>query len=278
MGACDAPNNPVDETGDATAGDGDGDGDGDSTGDGDGDTTGDGDGDGGDGDGDGDGDDNGEGGDGDREPYDGWCEVCVDPPPNMSCNLVAGPMQNVAFTTSPKEDVYELDEDCTVSSVSATQVQLGCQSYETITIDLMLNEPWTPNFEVGATLHLTASAYNTDWLEVDWRLDHLDQTLAIAGRHAFYYATTFESIGLDTIPVGVVIDACTPDCYDSMAERDVGLTFEFEGEQATLFSGGHDTIAEHAVWVTHARKKVCDLYIDQPNGHIGVFVSGKPKG
>ncbi|PRP90037.1 hypothetical protein ENSA5_68400 [Enhygromyxa salina] len=202
--------------------------------------------------------------------------MCVAPPPDMNCEIVAGPNQNVEITTSPESHDYDLDEDCTVLSVSATKVELDCQSFDTVTIDLMLNEPWTPNFEVDATLHLSASAMNTDWWEVDWRLDHLDQSLAIAGRHAFYYATNVDSIGLDTIPVDVVANACTPHCYDGAATREVGLTFEFEGEQGTLFRGGHASLAEHEVWVTHAKQKVCDLYGDEPNGHIGVFVSGKP--
>ena len=195
----------------------------------------------------------------------------MDPPPANGCNVVEGPAQNVAFTTDPVSHDYSLDEDCSVTSVSATQIVLDCPTYP-ITIDLDLAEAWTPTFADGATLHLRAEADDTDWWELDWRLDHPDETLALAGRHAFYYSHSTVDLGLGAIPFSVVDDACVADCSGDIAVLDVGLMFAIDGATATLFTGAHETLADYDVWVTDAWHHRCNE-LDEVPGHLGIFVS-----
>jgi hypothetical protein len=262
LGVCLAgcePRAPSDESAEET-GDGDGDpGDGDGDGDG---KPGDGDGDSGDGDGD--------SGDGDGDPFEGWCDICVDPPDYAGCGVVEGPEQSVRFSV-PGEHFFDLDESCTVTSVSPTFVSFDCETLDP-EIDIDLVEPWVPTLELGETVHVVASFYEMDlWgSNADWRVDRADNTLALAGLQDF---GGFSSIGLGAVPVTWVTDACALECGGDTAFQEFGVAFDVEGEQGTVFGGGHATVGGLEVWVPEARRLVCEYFSQYSYGYSNVFIS-----
>jgi hypothetical protein len=246
---------------------GDGDGDGD-PGDGDGDS-GDGDGDSGDGDGDS-GDGDGDSGDGDGDPFEGWCDICANPPEYSGCGVVDGPPQRVWLSTT--EHSFDLDETCTVSSVSSTLVSLDCETDDpTIHIDLVV--PWVPNLEIGATMRLVASGnpQNRQYSIVNWRLEHEDNTLALAGHEGVGIGPG--SIGMGAIPITLDTGACAPECNSDAAYQDVGIVVEHEGEQVTVFGGDQGTVGNLHIWVPEARNVVCDDFTQYAWGSSNVFIS-----
>jgi hypothetical protein len=195
----------------------------------------------------------------------------VNPPDNSACGVVEGPEQYVVFSAPDVEYDIDIDESCTVMSVSPTLVALDCETYDP-TITIHVADPWVPTLEVGEVVQVIASGWAMDlwgW-NIDWRVDRADDTLALAGIEDF---GGFDSIGMGAVPVSWVIDACTPGCSGDVIYQQIGLAFEQQGEQEILFSRTHGTVGELEIWVPEARRLACDLWGDGGWGFKNVFIS-----
>lgn len=223
-------------------------------------TTGDGDGDITTGDGDGDG--------------DHWCDICIHPSDGANCEAAFDLDQHVLFHPNFATDEYTIaiDETCTVLTVSPSLLELDCETIDPqIALDLV--EPWTPNLAIDETVRLLADGGQVDatgrWA-VDWRVDRADERLALAGRHRL---AAFDELGLGAIELIVESGVCVPSscANDSSVWEQVAMTFTFEGEQATLFKGGHAIVGNREIWIADAKHLACD--VADVFGSVDVFVS-----
>jgi hypothetical protein len=213
-------------------------------------------------------------GDGDGDlPTEHWCETCVDPSDGASCEANDELEQSVRFEIVSGEHSVDMDEACTVTAVSSTSIELDCETVD-LNITLDLAEPWTPNLAVDESVFVAARG--EDELEAsyfDWRIEHADASLAVAGRQAF---DVFDSLGLGAIDLVVETGLCTPSCASDVVYEQVGMTFEFEGEQATLFKGGHAVVGNREVWIADAKHLACEAFSQYGFGWANVFVSAVP--
>jgi hypothetical protein len=207
-------------------------------------------------------------GDGDGEH---WCDICANPSDGENCEANYDLHQSVEFRPDPETyGITVLDEACTVTTVTPSLIELDC---ETIAprIHLDLVEPWTPNLAVDEPVRLMADGGDIGFaLVVDWRIDRADESFALAGREA---VRVFTSLGLEAIPIAVETGVCVPTCGSGWGVYEqAAMTFEFDGEQATLFKGGHAVVGNREIWVAEAKNLACDPGLDI-FGWTNVFVS-----
>ena len=214
----------------------------------------------------------GETGDPDEDEH--WCEACEAPPP---AGDACPPSESVGWwsLSVPDDGNHDLDESCLVVTATPESVVLDCPTYSP-EIGLHLESPWTPTLEQGESVRFIADlndntqniAYN-----FDFRIEHEDQTLALAGSDVNY---AIEGVGVGALPFEEVAGACAPTCDDdTLVTEKVGLAFELEGGTETLFGGQHAVLGELEVWVSYAYLRLCEAPpSSDTHRYLQVLVSG----
>lgn len=179
--------------------------------------------------------------------------------------------ESVWWTPPPDEYEFDLDEQCTVSSVSESLIELDCPTYDP-QVDLQLTEPWQPNLAANDTVHVIVTGSEWEWgWAIDWRINHADDSLAVAGRTGF---NGLGSAGQGALAgIEIVQDVCTPICAGEVIFEKIGLLVADGGEQGTLFTGNHAIIGALELWNPEVERLACDKWGDSGAGYVSLFLS-----